>query len=133
MHCVVAKLCIIFSGIVHNVSIDGAANPLSAGDKYTLTCNVTAEFAHSVKWLDSNNTDVNDDITMVTVSGGNTTSLLLHFDPIKTSHAGTYTCVSSISEPTSIKMATRNLQVRSKSFNSLSSPLSVLYCASSYI
>ena len=93
---------------------------MPAGDKYTLTCNVTAEFAHSVKWLDSNNTEIDDpDIAIVIVSDDNTTSLLLHFDPLKTSHAGTYTCVSSISEPTSIKMATRNLLVQSKSFNSL--------------
>ena len=107
-------------GFTHNISIDGAANPVSAGDKYTLSCNVTAEFVHSVKWLDSNLIDVNDpDITMVTVSEGNVTSLFLHFDPLKTSHAGTYTCVSSISEPTSIKIATRNLLVQSKSLNSL--------------
>ena len=99
--------------IIHSVSIDGTSNSSSAGDKYTLICNVTAEFTHSVKWLDSTNNTVNDpDITMVTVPNGvNTTSLLLHFDPLKTSHAGTYTCVSTISEPTSIKMATRKLLV----------------------
>ena len=57
-------------GFTHNVSISASdANPPSAGDKYTLTCNVTAEFAHSVKWLDSNNTEVNNpNIFMVTVS-----------------------------------------------------------------
>ena len=54
---------------------------------------------------------------------GNTTTLLLHFDPLKTSHAGTYTCVSSISKPISIKIATWDLLVQSKSFNSLSLPI----------
>ena len=110
-------------GFTHNVSLDDAANPLSAGEKYTLTCNVTAEFAYSVKWLDSNNTEIDYskiDITLVTVSDGNTTSLLLHFDPLKTSHAGTYTCISFVDEPIiSIKMVTRNLLVQSelKQFN----------------
>ena len=81
-----------------------------------MTCTVTAEFIPTVQWLDPyDNVMESSDVSMITVTDGNTTTTLrLHFDPLKTSHAGRYACVSTISEPNSFKKRTIDLVVQSK-------------------
>ena len=104
--------------LIHEVEISGPFNPLSAGGKYSLTCTVTSDFPVSVQWLDTSDHEVDgSDVSLKmgeTVIEGNTTTLILHFDPIRTSHGGTYTCKSTISESSLEKTAIRNVTVQSK-------------------
>ena len=106
----------IVTELTHTVDITGPSNPLSAGGKHTLTCTVTSDLSPTVKWLDPDNNEVDgSDVAVVMddmVANGNTTTLLLHFDPLKTSHGGTYACVSTISEPASFRKMTRDVEVQ---------------------
>ena len=106
------------SELYHEVEISGPSNPLSAGGKHSLTCTVTSDLPPSVQWLDSSDDEVDGSDASLkmgeTVIEGNITTLILHFDPIRTSHGGTYTCKSTISELSSEKTALRNVTVLSK-------------------
>lgn len=109
---------VVSAELTHTVNISGPANPLSAGEKYSLTCTVTFDLLPFVRWLGPGNDEVDGSDVSVRVSepvtGGNTTTLTLHFDPIRTSHGGTYSCRSSIRELRSDKLATRHVKVQSK-------------------
>ena len=104
--------------IAHGVEISGPSNPLSAGGKYSLTCTVTSDLPVSVQWLDPSDDEVDgSDVSLKigeTVIKGNTTTLILHFDPTRTSHGGTYTCKSTTSELSSEKTALRHVKVQGK-------------------
>ncbi len=77
-------------------------HPLLAGEKYSLTCTVTSDLPHSVKWLDPNLNEVDasntSKATYQTVLDETTSTLILNFDPLKTSHGGNYSCLSIISQ-----------------------------------
>lgn len=106
-----------FTELAHKVEITGPANPLSAGEKYSLTCTVTSDLPPSVKWLGPGNHAVDGSDVSVRmlepVTQGNTTTLVLYFDPIKTSHGGTYTC-TSISNLKLKKQSSTHVKVQSK-------------------
>ena len=114
----VCKYCCFTNSteIAHEVEISGPSNPLSAGDKYSLTCTVTSDLPVSVQWLDTSDDEVDgSDVSLKmgeTVVEGNTTTLILHFDPIRTSHGGTYTCKSTTDELSSEKTALRHVKVQ---------------------
>ena len=100
-----------FSELTHLVAIDGPDNPLPAGEAHSFICTVTSDLPPTVKWLDPDDNEVDG---LKVVSSGNTTAVTLTFDPLLTSHGGTYSCVSSISKPSSYKRMTRDIQVQSK-------------------
>ena len=104
--------------LVHTVNISGPSNPLSSGGKYSITCNVTSDLSTSVWWLGPDNQEVDGTHPSMNMIGpytkNGTTTLVLHFDPIKTSHGGAYSCKSSINELVSRKTRTRNVEVQSK-------------------
>ena len=100
------------------MSISGPSNPLSSGGKYSVTCNVTSDLSASVWWLGPDNQEVDGTHPSVNTIGpytkNGTTTLVLHFDPIKTSHGGAYSCKSSINELVSQETRTRNVEVQCK-------------------
>ena len=104
------------------MSITGPPNPLLAGETYSLNCVVTSDFTSTVKWQDLNTQEV---ITTAgtsvrtgnPVTNGSTTHLALYFDPIYTSHGGTYACISAVSKTGSLRRETRHIQVQSESSN----------------
>ena len=105
------------------MAINGPSNPLQAGGKYSLTCNVTSDLPPTVKWLDPDDNAVDNSDSSVIVSQpvtlGNTTTLVLKFDPLKASHGGSYSCVSTVAKPSSFKRMRRHLEVQCKSGSAL--------------
>ena len=103
--------------LVHTVNISGPYNPLSSGGKYSITCNVTSDLSTSVWWLGPDNQEVDGthpSVNMIGYTKNGTTTLVLLFDPIKTSHGGTYSCKSSVNELVSHETTTINVEVQSK-------------------
>ena len=75
-----------------------------AGYNYTLICTVVINEGFSnipgVVWVDSSSRVVvsnGDTAVSEPLTSGNTTSISLTFDPLRTSDGGTYTCVGTIS------------------------------------
>ena len=101
------------------MSIDGPANPLPAGGSYSVNCTAVSDLSTSIKWLDPSDKEVtpsgSDVWTDIPSTEGNETILVLHFDPIKTSHGGVYYCISTVNEPLSYKRTTRSIIVQSES------------------
>jgi len=110
----------LFAELYHTMEIDGPSNPLPAGGLYSFTCRVTSYLPPSVKWLDSDHKEPDSYDPSIKIDGpnydGNITTLVLTFDHLKTSRGGCYACVSSVSEPTSFKRVTRDIEVQSKCF-----------------
>ena len=102
----------------NRVEIQGPSNPLLAGNSYTITCTATADITPVVRWTDSGGNPVEEGEGL-TLSGpivsGDTTTLRLTFNYLRTSQAGTYSCLSIIDTPTSIQRAIRDVTVQSKS------------------
>ena len=100
------------------MNISGPANPLSAGEKYSLTCSIIADLSPTVKWLGPDNQEVNTSDPSLSVgapvTNADTTTLVLNFDPIEASHGEVYTCRSTISELESVETATRRINVQCK-------------------
>ena len=110
----------MISDLTHEVNIvEHPSSPLLASSKYTLTCTVTSDFPPTVKWLDPENNEVNGSDGYVTIGqptlDENCTTLVLSFDPVKISHGGVYSCISTIKEPYLQKKAMQRLTVQSKS------------------
>ena len=98
------------------MSIDGPEDScLQAGRNTFLVCTVTSHLTPMVKWVDPNNNEVlttgTDVRTDDSVTVGNITRLVLNFKPLKTSHGGVYTCIST---RFSSKRIIKHLKVRSK-------------------
>ena len=101
----------------NRVSIEGLSNPLRAGGSYTLTCNATADITPLVRWTDPSGNSVESG-EGVSLSGpfvsGDTTTLRLTFSYLRTSQAGTYSCLSIIDTPTSVQRDVRDVVVQSE-------------------
>ena len=99
------------------MSIQGPSNPLLAGNSYTLTCVATADITPVVRWTDPSGNSV-EGSEGLTVSGpfvsGGTTTLNLTFSYLRTSQAGTYSCLSIIDTPTSVQRDVRDVTVQSE-------------------
>ena len=107
--------------LAHTVNIEGPANPLPAGGTYSVNCTAISDLPTSVKWLDPNDKEVTLSGSDVWIDSplteDNETVLVMHFDPVKTSHGGVYTCISTVSQPLSYKRTTRNIIVQSECNN----------------
>ena len=82
------------------MSITGPPNALLAGGKYSLNCKVISDLTPTVQCQDLNTREVitTTGTSIRTGNPGNTTHLVLYFDPIYTSHGGTYACISKVGE-----------------------------------
>ena len=101
----------------NRVSVQGPSNPLRAGSSYTFTCNATADITPVVRWTDPSGNSVESG-EGVSVSGpfvsGDTNTLQLTFNYLRTSQAGTYSCLSIIDTPTSVQRDVRDIIVQSE-------------------
>ena len=88
-----------------------------AGNTYTLTCIATADITPDVSWTDpsGNSMSEGDGVTLGgPVVSGNTTTYSLTFSYLRTSQAGTYSCLSIINSPTSIQREVKDVTVKSE-------------------
>ena len=85
----------VHTDVINRVSISGLSSPWLAGYSYTLTCVVIADVPpESVKWEYSDK-DYQLMIPKERLSG-NHTNLNLHFNNLRTSQAGRYSCTSQV-------------------------------------
>ena len=81
------------------VTISGDGDPV-AGNLYTLTCTVTENLKADavVMWLDSTRDPINLEDTLAgdVLRNGNTSTLQLTFNPLRTSHGQKYICTARI-------------------------------------
>ena len=110
-------VCTHHTELNNRVSLQGPSNPLRAGSNYTLTCTATADITPVVRWTDPSGNSVETG-GGVSVSGpfvsGDTTTLQLTFSYLRTSQAGTYSCLSIIDTPTSVQRDIRDIIVQSE-------------------
>ena len=99
---------------------------LEAGGVYNISCIVTSDISPQVKWMGPNGKDISgednkrrDDSGGVMLGDevvtGKQTILSLSFSPLRTSHGGRYTCMSVVESPPSVKTATKDMIIKSKS------------------
>ena len=96
-------------------------NPLIAGGSYSLTCVVTADLHPVVTWRDGKGNEVpreheeNEGVfTTEEEVIGRSVRLTLKFRQLLTSQGGSYTCLSVIEVPSSLKVGIRDVIVKSK-------------------
>ena len=82
------------------VTISPASGPLTAGQTYSLTCSVQV-VGHlvvepSVEWT-------RQDGSQVTATSGS--SLLLNFNPLRTSNGNNYTCTATVHVPSVVTVS----------------------------
>ena len=91
------------------MEIQASSDSPVAGELFTLTCTCASNTQPQVTWIDpsgeSINGDLQDDTGLIST---------LTFNPLRTSHGGTYTCVSYIASPHSRQDAVYSLTVQSK-------------------
>ena len=118
-----ALLMILFSYSAeqYDLSISATGVP-NAGEEYNLTCSVIVSAGSpSIQWQYSNGGEVTTggDITVGSPdldTSGNTTTLILMFNPLQTSRGGEYIC-RSVVEGTVERTAMENVTVQSESVN----------------
>ena len=93
-------------------------NPVISGTTLTLTCiAVTSRLVH-LQWRNSDNSSVNPTSSISIpppLVVEQITTITLTFDPLKTSHAGLYTCSCVMRSPRSEVSASHKVVVQSKS------------------
>ena len=91
-------LFIIILELDHTVDITASENMPKAGEKLTLTCTVRSKVPAMVKWVTENGDPVLNPSNVI-VSPQRMDCLIhtvnISFDPLKMSHVGIYTCISS--------------------------------------
>ena len=111
-------LSVNHSELEHSLSINASQkNPVVAGTPLNLTCTAVSSRPAQLNWINSDGATVTS-TSFITVSQqvvvGLTTTSTLTFDPLKTSHADTYTCSCVIDYPESVANTTHQVIVQSK-------------------
>ena len=78
------------------MSIEASHAQPTAGDNFTLSCTVISDRTPTLKWVGNGVASEGVVVHPQSVSGVKST-LVIEFHPLRTSHGGTLTCVSSIS------------------------------------
>ena len=100
------------------VSITATSSSATAGESFTLVCNVSSEKEANLSWVGPNGVVRRDEPdTTVFYSGWSDgiSTLVLTLDSIRTSESGVYKCISDILAPPSKSEASFSVQVQSKS------------------
>ena len=98
--------------------IEAITNRATAGESFTLVCNVSSKIEANLSWVDPNGVVRRDDpYTTVFYSGWSDgiSTLVLTLDSIRTSESGVYKCISDILAPPSKSEASFLVKVQSKS------------------
>ena len=114
--CAILLILLIQTVLENTVRIQASSNLPLAGENFTLTCNVVCDRPPQGKWLDpTGQTPTAQGISLSPQTfNGQTYSLQMHFDHIRTSHTGIYTCISNTDVPPSSQLATRLVRVQRK-------------------
>lgn len=101
----------------HNMSITASTNnPVIAGSSLTLNCTATSNHVPLLTWVGPNGpTNVENGIIVSEQINGDMKQTILTFDPLRTSHAGNYTCISIIEDSVSKIVAQHLVIVESES------------------
>ena len=113
------------SELDHTVTIEVPAL-LEAGGVYNISCTVTTDVRPQVKWMGPDGKDISGEDKKRRDNSGSImygnevitrkqTILSLSFSPLHTSHGGRYTCMSVVESPPSVKTATKDMIIKSKS------------------
>lgn len=78
----------------NNVSIEPSKDRPTAGEVFTLTCTVFSDGPPVIEWIGEGIGSEGVTVYSQSVNGLNST-MVLEFQPLRTSHGGTYTCISS--------------------------------------
>ena len=90
-------------------------NPVIAGSSLTLNCTATSNLVPQLKWIGlSDLASVEKGISLSEHLNGQSKTAILTFDPLQTSYAGNYTCVSIIEDNISELVADYLITVESK-------------------
>ena len=105
-----------------NITASSTSPAALAGGTLTLNCTAVSSRTPNVTWTGPNGPAVDENgITLSEqTNDGLMASVLLTIDPLQTSHAGYYTCVSNIEDGVSEKQAQYLVIVKSKSCISIS-------------
>jgi len=111
--------CVSFSPseLENIVTIRASQSTMFAGSSFTLNCTVMADFYPVVEWTGPDGSSVRNTSSIAVnapVYNGNKTHLLLRFSALRTSQAGSYSCLSIINSPLSVKTATKDVVVTGK-------------------
>ena len=106
------------------ITTAGNSSTAYAGQSYTLTCTVIADFPHNTTWLGNNGAPLTNDSLSGVIIGeptidGITTQLSLTFTTVTTAQAGQYSCYSVMDFPASTSFSVQDLFVKSKFFAEL--------------
>ena len=83
------------------MSIVASTDRPTAGESFTLTCTVVSDRPPIMNWIGNGLSSEGIVVHSQAVSGFNST-LVIEFHPLRTSHGGIYTCVSSVSQSPSV-------------------------------
>ena len=104
-----------------------STGPSFAGETYSLTCTVSLpqqlRDTPTIQWTNSNGTEIENDLSNVTVSRPSPLVVVLTFAPLHISHDDVYRCVASVDVAEAgvflINDSTHNITVHSKSLRVL--------------
>ncbi len=96
----------------------GSSGSVLVGSRSSWLCEVNCVQRPHIQWLDKNGVPVSSSGPSVwaekIIINETMTHLRLHINPVRSSHAGTYTCTSSVVFPPSTKRGTLDLIVKCK-------------------
>ncbi len=102
----------------HFVNINSSGSVL-VGSRSSWSCEVNCVQPPRIQWLDKNGVPVpsfgSSVWTETVIINETMTHLRLHINPVRSSHAGTYTCTSSVVFPPSAKQDSVDVIVQCKS------------------
>ena len=100
----------------HSVNITASNNdPVIAGSLLTLNCTTISNHMPDMMWVGPNGPAIAENGSTVSEQvNGDLKSTILMFDPLRTSHAGNYTCISIIEDNFSTIQAHHLVTVESK-------------------
>lgn len=105
-----------------NITASSSSSAVIAGGTLTLICTATSNHIPHLMWIGPNGPAVDGNGTTVSeqIRDGLESSMLLVIDPVRTSLAGYYTCISNIEGSLSEKQAQYLVTVESKTCSSKS-------------
>lgn len=112
------NLFFVYIELNHFVNIDSSGSVL-VGSRSSWLCEVNCVQPPHIQWLDNNGVPVPSSGLSVwtekTIINETMTHLRLHINAVRSSHAGTYTCTSSVVFPPSTKQDSVDVIVKCKS------------------
>lgn len=114
--------CFLYTELDNLVQIEGPSESIPVGSNASFLCVAKTDFAPTLQWLDQNNNVVTSNGTSMWTEQqytiGRATYKRLVFWQAKSSSRGSYTCKSTISDPSSVNSTNKKIIIKCKSSNS---------------